>query len=115
MVKPGRSLRAPRPAVVSRAVPTLAVATLSAVAGLGLALLLFASPGRGAGPGVPFRIVLVNSAYSTLAVDHHGVAYGLSTSRTDPSALYRLYHSTDEGRTWTPLADFPSCSRVTAI
>ncbi|HJX48074.1 MAG TPA: hypothetical protein VJ375_09515, partial [Gaiellaceae bacterium] len=90
----------------------LAVAVLSA-AGLALAFLLFAAPSRGAGPGVPFRIVLTNDAYWTLAVDHRGVAYGVA--QTGPSSSYRLYSSTDEGQTWTPVADFPSCSRVTDI
>ena len=91
---------------------TLTVAAVSAV-GLALAFLLFAAPGRGAGPSVPFRIVLTNNAYTTLAVDHRGVAYGTAISGT--TALYRLYSSTDEGQTWTPVADFPSCSRVTDI
>ena len=83
----------------------LAVTFLPA-AGLALAFLVFAAPGRGAAPGVvPFRIVLTNDAYTTLAVDHRGVAYG--TAITGPTALYRLYSSTDEGQTWTRSRTFP--------
>ena len=88
--------------------------TFLPAAGLALAFLVFAAPGRGAASGaVPFRIVLTNDGYTTLAVDHRGVAYG--TAITGPTALYRLYSSTDEGQTWTPVADFPTCSRVTDI
>ena len=86
----------------------------SVLAGAGVvAFLLFAAPGRGAGPVVPFRIVLTNAAFATLAVDHRGVAYGVA--ETGATSLYRLYSSTDEGQTWTAVADFPSCSRVTDL
>ena len=105
------SLGVPFPRARLWATP-LAVAALPA-AGLALAFLLFAAPGRGAAQGVPFRIVLTNDAYSTLAVDHRGVAYGLSL--TEPSSSHRLYSSTSEGLTWAPVADFPSCSRVMDI
>ena len=91
-----------------------AVCAVTVLAGTGVvAFLLFAAAGRGAGPAVPFRIVLTNPDYYTLAVDHRGVAYGLA--ETGPTSLYRLYTSTDEGQTWSPVADFPSCSYVTDI
>ena len=91
-----------------------AVRVVTVVAGTSVvAFLLFAAAGRGAGPVVPFRIVLTNPDYATLAVDHRGVAYGVA--ETGATSLYRLYSSTDEGQTWTAVADFPSCSRVTDL
>ncbi|MGZ6691758.1 MAG: WD40/YVTN/BNR-like repeat-containing protein, partial [Solirubrobacteraceae bacterium] len=100
------------PRAGERFAATVRVATV--VAGTGVvAFLLFAAPSRGAGPVVPFRIVLTNAAFATLAVDHRGVAYGVA--ETGATSLYRLYSSTDEGQTWTAVADFPSCSRVTDL
>jgi hypothetical protein len=82
-------------------------------AGFACAGLWLATPGLGSSPEVPFHIVLTNDAYSTLAVDHRGIAYG--TARSGSTSLYRLYASADEGQTWSPIADFPSCSRLTDI
>ena len=69
--------------------------------------------GSSGGSAGTFRIVLTNNAFTTLAVDHGGAAYGVAISGS--TALYRLYGSTDEGQTWTALADFPSCSRLVDI
>lgn len=61
------------------------------------------------------EIVHENPAFELIAIDHAGVAYGQSRSTSDPTRNYRLYRSTDEGRTWTRLYDFPSSQNLRYI
>jgi hypothetical protein len=58
-------------------------------------------------------VVFENTGFYTIAVDRNGVAYGTSSSSSDPG--YRLYRSLDEGRTWTALYDFPVDSSLTSV
>jgi hypothetical protein len=72
--------------------------------------------GQLAGPAGPstakprLRIVVENKYVALLAVDHRGVAYGKSTQLRKPGGKhdYRLYRSRNEGRTWTPIFNFPN-------
>ena len=55
-------------------------------------------PATAAAVGPSLRIVLVNDAYETLAVDSSGIAYGRPTG-----SLAQIWRSADEGRTWAQL------------
>ena len=54
------------------------------------------------------EVVVENPNFETLAVDNRGIAYGKSIRKNDPTANSRLYRSTNEGRTWRRLSDFPA-------
>ena len=71
-----------------------------------------APPAPAASSAPMLTIVFQNPSYRTLAVDRNGIAYGKSTSGSDPTQNYRLYRSSDEGRSWTTLFDFPAGSNV---
>jgi len=58
-------------------------------------------------------VVLQNENFQTLAVDPSGTAFGISRDTADPSYRYRLYTSSDEGATWSPVHDFSRYSRIT--
>ena len=64
---------------------------------------------------VGVEVVFQNPDYYTLGVGKDGVGYGVLTDRTNPVWSYRLFKTLDEGRTWTPVHDFPSDSRVKGI
>jgi hypothetical protein len=57
-------------------------------------------------------IVVTNPNFETLAVDNRGIAYGKSTRKNDPTAPWRLYRSSNEGRRWRRLSDFPAGANI---
>lgn len=75
---------------------------------------LFVSAGT-AEASLRLEIVHENPAFELKAVDHAGVAYGLSRASGDSARGYRLYRSADEGRNWTRLFDFPSTMTLKTI
>lgn len=58
------------------------------------------------------EVVVENPNFETLAVDNRGIAYGKSIRKNHPTANSRLYRSTNEGRTWRRLSDFPAGANI---